>query len=188
MLSMPGRIEVPSWLETERLLLRCARTGDGPAVFEAISESLPELRPWMRWAVDPPVLANIEANLRAAEEEFRQGINFRFLVFLKGSNILVGSCGLHDPDWSVPAFEIGYWVRTSYAGQGYIHETVKSLSAMAFGQLGARRLQIVCNADNARSTAVARRAGFELEGVRRNSARHHLSGELYDEMIFSKVR
>ena len=182
------KAEVPSWLETERLLLRCPKPGDAQAIYTAISESLPELRPWMRWAAEPPDLEKIAGHMHAAEVDFRQGKNYRFQVMLKGTGILVGACGLHEPDWSVPSFEIGYWLRTAYTGQGYMHEAVVGLSTMVFEKLGAHRIQITCNANNTRSAAVARKAGFELEGIRRNAARDHLSGELYDEMVFSRIR
>jgi len=187
-MSAPGKVEVPTSLETERLLLRCPQPEDALEVNTAVRESLPELRPWMSWAVEPLTLEQSEANMRESREKFLKGISFQFLIFLKNSSTIIGSTGFHEPDWNVPAFEIGYWVRTAYAGHGYIHEAVKGLSAMAFGRLGAHRVQIVCNADNLRSAAVARRAGYEMEGIRRNAARHHLSGELYDEIVFSKVR
>jgi ribosomal-protein-serine acetyltransferase len=110
------------------------------------------------------------------------------LLLLKGTNTLVGSSGLHDIDWAVPRFEIGYWVRTRYEGQGYITEAVLGITDFARNVLGARRLTIRCDTTNQRSAAVARRAGFEHEGTLRRIRRHHLTDELVDEMIFALIR
>ena len=46
----PVLIEVPERIETERLILRCPRPGDGPTVNEAERETRAELKPWMPWA------------------------------------------------------------------------------------------------------------------------------------------
>jgi RimJ/RimL family protein N-acetyltransferase len=70
---------------------------------------------------------------------------------------------VHRMDWSVPRFEIGYWVRTNLQGQGYITEAVNGITAFAFSVLNAQRIEIRCDARNTRSAAVAERAGFALE-------------------------
>jgi ribosomal-protein-serine acetyltransferase len=179
---------VPEALDTGRLTLRCPRAGDGLEVNTAVIESIAELRPWMHWAVEPIPLEQTEINMRAAEADFIMRKSMRYLVFLKGTPTLVGTCGLHHPSWTVPSFEIGYWARTRFAGNGYITEAVTALTEMAFNQLGARRMQLVCASTNVRSAAVARRTGYQLEGILRNAARHHITGALYDEMVFSQVR
>jgi ribosomal-protein-serine acetyltransferase len=179
---------VPPVVETERLILRCPQAGDGREVNAAVSESLAELRPWMRWAAEVNPVEVTEANLLEAAEDFKLRKSMRYLIFSNATGRLVGSTGLQYPHWEVPSFEIGYWVRTCFAGQGYITEAVNGLTEMAFTQLGARRMQIICSSANVGSAAVARKAGYQLEGILRNAARHHLTGELYDEMFFSKVR
>jgi ribosomal-protein-serine acetyltransferase len=107
---------------------------------------------------------------------------------LKGTNTLVGSSGLHRINWEVPKFEIGYWVRARFAGQGYISEAVTAISDFAFETLGARRVEIRLDAQNERSEAIPRRLGFALEGRLRNEDRDHLTGELRDTLVFAKVR
>jgi RimJ/RimL family protein N-acetyltransferase len=180
--------DVPLVVETERLTLRCPRAGDGAEVNAAVTESWAELRPWMSWAKELSPVEKTEAGLRQAAADFILRKSMRYLIFLKGTPVLVGSTGLANPVWDVPSFEIGYWVRTRYAGQGYITEAVIGLTEMAFTQLGARRMALYCNSTNVRSAAVARRAGYQLEGVIRNDRRHHLTGELADAMLFSQVR
>ena len=87
-------------------------------------------------------------------------------------------------DWSVPKFEIGYWVRTRFVGEGYATEAVGGIGAFAFEHLGARRIEIRCDPHNRRSVRVAQRAGFRLEGELRN-AEVGPDGEPRNVLVFS---
>ncbi len=180
--------EFPHSFETERLTIRCPLPGDGAEVNAAVLESLDRLRPWFPWALGPSTVEANEANVRQAHVRFLTREDLRLLLFLKGENTLVGSSGLHRIDWSVPKFEVGYWVRTGYEGQGYITEAVLGITDFSFNTLGARRVEIKCRADNKRSAAVARRAGFDYEGTLLCFRRHHLTDELIDEMVFAQVK
>jgi len=108
------------------------------------------------------------------------------LLFLKGTHTLVGGSGLHRIDWDVPRFEIGYFVRQRFAGQGYITEAVRGIAHFAFETLGARRVEIHCDERNERSRRVAERAGFELEATLRN---HSVApdGRLRDTLIYVRL-
>ena len=108
------------------------------------------------------------------------------VAFLKGTDTIVVSSGL-SPRWKVPSFEIGYWCRKSYQGQGYVTETVNALTDFAFTHLNAKRVFIRCDVDNHASANVARRAGFELEGTFRHDARKH-DGSLSSTYYFSQIR
>jgi RimJ/RimL family protein N-acetyltransferase len=180
--------DFPSSFDTARLTIRGSQSGDGAEVNAAVIESLNELRPWLLWAQTAPTLEESEINARKAQARFLLREELWLLLFLKGTNTLVGSSGLHRIDWSVPRFEIGYWVRTSYAGQGYITEAVAGIANFAFDTLGAKRVEIRCDAKNERSAAVARRLDFTLEGTLRCDDRRPLTGELRDTLIFAKVK
>lgn len=180
--------DFPHSFETERLTIRCPMPGDGPELNAALIESWDSLRPWMPWAGgEKPTVEESEANVRFAYTKFLNREDLRLSLFLKGTGTMVGSSGLHRMKWDVPSFEIGYWARKQYEGQGYITEAVAGITEFAIEQLGARRIEIRCDAQNHRSAAIPRRLGFELEGILKNEDRHHLSGDLRDKMIFAKV-
>jgi RimJ/RimL family protein N-acetyltransferase len=84
----------------------------------------------------------------------------------------------------VPAFEIGYWIRASAEGHGYVAETVQLLTDFAFASLHAQRVMIRCDARNRRSAAVAERLGFIREAHLRNDMRD-ATGELRSTLVFS---
>ena len=107
-------------------------------------------------------------------------------VYLNGTSTFVMGSGLHRMDWGSGKFEIGYWVRTKFMGQGFVTEAVNGITAYAFKELHANRVEIRCDAQNIRSAAVAKRCGFLLEGILRHDSLS-VSGALRSTMIFSKL-
>ncbi len=180
--------DFPFEFETERLTIRGPLPGDGTAVREAVLESQNELKEFMPWAVDIPNEEEYETLIREGHLRFLERKDLWMLLFLKGTNTVVGSSGFHRINWSVPRFEIGYWARTSFTRQGYITESTKALNEFAFDVLGAKRVQIRCDVLNKRSAAIPQRLGFTLEGILKHDSRNHLTNDLRDTMVFAKTR
>ncbi|HET7376890.1 MAG TPA: GNAT family N-acetyltransferase, partial [Anaerolineae bacterium] len=145
-----------------------------------------DLRPWMPWAVQPTTLEFQQARLRNSVAQWLTRENLNLHIYLKGTSTFVGGSGLHRMNWEAGNFEIGYWCRTKFVGQGYISEAVNGVTAFAFTHLKANRVAILCDANNIRSAAVAKRCGFLLEGILRHDSLS-VSGELRSTMIFSKI-
>ncbi len=182
----PILLDFPDSFDTQRLTIRAPRPEDAPLTVEAVTESLDELRPWMPWATRPPTLEDEEARLRRACAKWLTREDLPLHLLLRGTNTLVGGSGLHRFNWDVRKFEIGYWARTKFAGQGYITEAVSAISQFAFAYLKANRVEIRCDTRNVRSAAVAKRCGFRLEGILRNDSLS-VDGELRDTMVFAKI-
>lgn len=179
--------EFPDSFDTEHLTIRCPQPGDGPPLNEAIRESIHELRPWLPWAREMPTIEDTETNVRHGYTRFLNREDLWLLLFLKGTKTCIGGSGLHRIDWEIPKFEIGYWLRTSYVGQGYMTEAVTSITDFAFDVLKAKRVEIRCDSLNERSASIAKRLNFPLEGILRSDRRDHINGELRDTMIFAKL-
>ena len=178
----------PQTFDTERLTIRCPLPGDGVLVRNAALESQAELKQWLPWAVDIPDEEEYEVKIREGNVRWLLREDLWMMIFLKGTNTLIGGSGLHRIDWDVPKFEIGYWVATAYAGNGYITEAVEAITAFAFETLAAARVEIRCDENNTRSAAIPRRLGFVHEGTLRRDARHHLTKALRNTMVFSKIK
>lgn len=177
---------LPDGLRTERLLVRAARPGDGATMREAVLESLAELTPWLPWARGPHDLEHAERACAEAHAKFLAGDDLMALLFRLDDGTFVGGTGLHRIDWRVPSFEIGYWVRTSQAGRGYVTEAVRALAAHAFETLHAKRVHLRMDARNAASRRVAERADFEFEGCLRNETLDP-DGRVRDTLVFSRI-
>lgn len=181
----PVMHDVPSEFTSERLLIRSPRPGDGAPVRAAVLESLAELRPWMAWAQEIDEVEDFEARAREAQAKFLAREDLMLYLFDRTDGTFVGGSGLHRMDWNIPSFSIGYWVRTSLVGRGYVTEAVRAIEAVAF-DLGAKRVSIEMDVRNERSAAVPRRLGYDLEGILRNSATD-VHGAPVDMMVWSKT-
>jgi ribosomal-protein-serine acetyltransferase len=184
---LPILRDFPDQFETERLLICAPRAGDGKLHAEAHGESYPELKAWMLWALENPTSEDGEIYARGAAAKFASREDLVLFLFDKNDGVFVGSSGLNPLDWDVPSFEIGYWLRTSKVGYGYMTEAVQRITRFAFETLQAERVEIQCNPRNEKSAAVARRAGFIQEGHLRHNARD-AEGRLSDTLIFGILR
>jgi RimJ/RimL family protein N-acetyltransferase len=179
--------DFPEEFETERLTIRAPRFGDGLEMYEAVRESIDNLRPWMPWAQSLPTPDEYEELMREQRLDFLGRENMMLLLFLKRTHTLAGSSGLHRINWEVPKFEIGYWVRRKFEGQGYIIEAVEGITRFAFGVLGARRVEIRVDDRNLRSWRIPERLGFELEGIIKNDTRD-VAGKLRNTRVYAQVK
>ncbi|RYD67480.1 MAG: N-acetyltransferase [Verrucomicrobiaceae bacterium] len=178
---------LPEQIESERLIIRVARPGDGIAFNEAITESLTELSPWLGWVTPPPTPEDSERSCCRAHERFMRNEDLMAFFFLKDGGTLVGGSGLHDANWDLGHFEVGYWGRSSFCGRGLITEGVRALTDHALDKLNSTRVFLTTDTLNVASWKLAERAGFELEGILRNE-RRNLSGGLRDTRVYSRIR
>ncbi|PFA67688.1 GNAT family N-acetyltransferase [Bacillus sp. AFS015802] len=183
----PVLVDVPTVIETERLELRMPQPGDGRAVNTAIKNSLSELQPWLGFAQSNPSPDDTEANTREAYAKFLTRESLRYLIFLKRTNEFVGSTGFHNIDWSVPKFEIGYWIDTRMSGNGYMGEAVGKLNDFALNELGGKRVEIRCESTNDKSRAIPERLGYDLEGILRNEDLSVDGERLTDTCVYGKI-
>lgn len=184
----PILMDIPTEFYTDRLYIRMPKPGDGKVVHEAIEASLNELRPWMLFANYERDEADTELGVREAHAKFITRDDLRLYIFLKDTMQFIGSSGLHNPNWNVPSFEIGYWIDSRFSGKGYMTEAVRGITDYAFEHLNARRIEIRCDRLNRRSIAIPERLGYTFEGTLRN---HDISVDgksLRDTVIYAMVR
>ena len=181
--------DIPESLETERLLIRCPRLGDGAAVHEAVVETLSELRAWgasLPWAMAEPSVDASETFCRESYAAYMSRKDFSVLLFLKESNIFVGGSGLHVRDWAVPKMEIGYWCRKTQQGRGFITEAVRAITSFAVSELKARRIECHTDEENFASRRVCECARYQLEGIVRHD-RVAPTGELRNTCSYAYI-
>jgi RimJ/RimL family protein N-acetyltransferase len=182
-----GALDVPDRLVGARVVLRPVERTDVPALRAAIEESRAHIRPWLPWADGhrtPEETYDFAAKQKAG---WVGRTSFGCGIFLREDGAVLGGAGLHVRDWAARRFEIGYWLRASAIGHGYVREVVALLSRFAFDTLGANRVEIRCDAGNTPSRRVAEASGYTFEGTHRRDAMS-TSGDLRDTLVFAMLR
>lgn len=182
--------DIPDQIVTDRLLIRPHRRGDGEALYEAILDSLNELRRWpadMGWSLNDQSARGSEEFCQACSEAFAVRADFPLLITLRDSGTIVGSSGLHRPDWSVPKLEIGWWGRSTYSKRGFITEAVTAILEFAFVHLRARRVFALPDDLNTASWRICERVGMSYEGLMKQE-RAEPDGTLRDTRLYAMVR
>jgi RimJ/RimL family protein N-acetyltransferase len=186
-MSLPRhRSQIPLFetLDGDRIRIRSFQPGDAEAHFAAIAESRERVGRWLPWVPAYESVDDSRDTLARMQARWLTREDFDGGIFDRQSGALLGGIGFHPRNWEFGYFEVGYWLRTSAEGRGYMTEAVRALTDYLFASLGAHRVEIFCNALNTRSAAVAERAGFVREAHLRN-ARRDVNGALSDTLIFA---
>ena len=168
--------------------MRCWEPRDAPLVKEAIDSSLDELRQWMPWALnEPQTLEEKVELLRTFRGQFDLGENFVYGLFSRDESEVVGGSGFHRRVGE-GAFEIGYWIRSSRAGQGLATEVTAALTRVGFEVCQVDRIEIHCEPENERSIRIPRKLGYAEEALLRRRLYAAPGGEPRDAIVFSLFR
>jgi ribosomal-protein-serine acetyltransferase len=173
-------------LAGERVVVRPFRIEDAEALQAAVAESRQHVRPWLPFADAHQTVEETRDWLthRIAAWLLREDMGMG--VFAREDGAFLGGLGLHVRSWEIGFFEIGYWLRASAEGHGYMREAVALLVRFAARDLLASRLEIRCDARNKRSAGVAESLGFTREGLLRNNLLTP-TGEMRDTLVFGLI-
>jgi [ribosomal protein S5]-alanine N-acetyltransferase len=153
-----GRAERGALETGERTFIRRGRSGDAEEFTALMRDSREHHRPWSF----PPTrneefLALVE---RAKADDFEL-----FLLCRRGDGRILGFLNLSQI-FRGPFLNayLGYAVGGPHAGEGYMTEGIQLVLKHAFGSLGLHRIEANIQPGNERSLALAKGAGFRLEG------------------------
>ncbi|HSL70977.1 MAG TPA: GNAT family N-acetyltransferase [Longimicrobiales bacterium] len=155
----------PERIQTPRLLLRQWIESDARQLAEAIDSSAVDLQKWTPWVVpDPREVGVLEQRVRKFRAQFESAESFVYGVFDPAEARVLGQAGLYarvGPD----ALEVGYWIRSDCAGQGYATEAARALLEAAFSACAVARVELRCGVHHSASQAIARRLGFRFKEI-----------------------
>jgi len=169
---------------TERLVIRCWEPADAPLAKDAIDSSLEHLREWMPWAhAEPTTLEQKVQLLRQFRGRFDLDQDAVYGIFDRDERRVVGSTGLH-PRVGDGAAEIGYWIRADAVGRRFASESTAALTRVGFEIAGFDRIEIRCDPENVRSSAIPKRLGYVHEATLRGRLRDE-HDRPRDAMVFT---
>jgi ribosomal-protein-serine acetyltransferase len=161
--------------------LRLLEESDADELFALVERNRTHLEPWMPWV---PATRSREDSLgfiRLTRRQIGENDGLQATIVVDGA--LAGMVGFHHVDWGNRATTLGYWLDAGRQGRGTMTEAVRALVDHAFGTWGLHRIELAAAVQNARSRAVAERAGFREEGVSRGSERHR--DDWYDMAVYA---
>jgi RimJ/RimL family protein N-acetyltransferase len=123
----------------------------------------------MRWVGDGRPISENEAVrwLAVTANNYRVRGYGMFAVVLKGSDLVVGFCGLVHPGGQSEA-EVKYAFGREYWGRGYATEVVSALLSYGAGTFGLGEVISTVAEENVASHRVLEKAGMHRTSTRRN--------------------
>jgi RimJ/RimL family protein N-acetyltransferase len=128
-------LEIPNRVETERLYLRRYEAENVVMSIESEEDAKNAVREL------------------AAEWEARSC--FFMGTFDRGSDEFVAQIYVGPVAWTVPEFQIGFFVDKKHEGKGYVAEAVRAALGFVFHHLKAHRVRMECDDTNEHSLRVA---------------------------------
>ena len=136
-------------------------------MFALIDSNRAHLREFLPWVNASRSLEDTLGFRQASLEKFARNQGFDAGIFEHGK--LVGVIGLHEIAWSHRQTSLGYWLGAEFQGRGLMGRAVNAVLGHCFDGLGLHRVGSAAAIRNLRSNAVLVKAGFKLEGVKRDA-------------------
>jgi RimJ/RimL family protein N-acetyltransferase len=144
-------LEIPSELETERLILRPYQKGDGKAFFSLLQNNYEHLKEHVDEATDIKNEEEAEIRVRELASDWVARNRFVMVIEEKESHTYIG--------------------QKYREGEGIITEAARRCLTFLFEDLNAHKVVVKARETNVRSFRVAERCNFVKEGLLRDHAR-----------------
>ncbi len=158
---------------------------DAPALFEAATESIDQIYPWLPWCHPGYRMEEAQGWVEQQVASFPKGEGYEFVI-VSPDGRFSGGCGVNLVDRVHLRANLGYWVRATEVRRGAATQAARAAAEWAFRNTDLVRLEIVASVENLASQRVAERAGAMREGVLRR--RLLLHGRHHDTVVYSLVR
>jgi ribosomal-protein-serine acetyltransferase len=150
-------------------------------VFDAVERDRARLREWLPWVDMSTGVDDVLKFIRRSLDQFASNEGMVAGIWCEGE--FAGTVGTHKIDWLSRKVEIGYWLASKFQGRGIITAACRALTHHAFSEWKLNRVEILCAVGNEKSCAIAKRLGFQFEGVLREG--QLLNGKYVDINVYA---
>lgn len=165
-------------LETERLILRPVVIDDADDMF--LYAKTYQVTRMTRFKPHQ----SVEDSQKVIEHVFlsrpEKGWPEAFAITLKNNGRMIGTCDFWPISASEGVYEMGYALNPRFWGLGLMTEAASAVLQFAFESYKVRRMELKHLQSNPASGAVAKKLGFEQEGIKRQAARFE---DGYDDLV-----
>ncbi len=184
-------LELPSKLETERLIMRPYQAGDGLSFLKMLKRNKEYLGELLGPITESNDIDEIEIYIRKLAADWIVRNRFILSFWDKTSLKYLGHIWIEPLDWRIPNFELGWFIDKEYQGKGYTTEAAKGALAFIFKNLNANKITVKVREHGQyykKSKRIAERCGFVKEGKLRNSVRTHFDNLLVNETYYGLLK
>lgn len=112
---------------------------------------------------------------------------YSFLVIDNTRNDIVGYIDVKSIDWNIPKAEFGCYFDLEHCGKGIATEAMNKVIDKLFNEEGFNKLFLRTHKENVAARKLAKRCGFEIEGMIRNDYKK-ANGEIVDLVYYGLVK
>jgi RimJ/RimL family protein N-acetyltransferase len=162
----PGHPKLPEELETDRLIVRKYKVGDGEALFALLERNSNRefLYPNVEEVAILKDIATAEAKVCQHAEEWEAKKRFVMGIWRKKDSLYIGEIWIEPNQLKVPSFELGWFLDSGVLGRGLATEAAHRSLTFLFNNLQAHKVIVITRDTNSRSIKLAERLGFKQEG------------------------
>ncbi len=162
----PKMLELPEKLHSNRLLVRKYEAGDGAALLALLdrSNNRKVLYPNVEEVATIKTRKVAELKIRRHAAEWAARKRFVMGIWLKTDGLYVGEIWIEPNQWTVPSYELGWFLDSGFQGQGLATEAATRSLEFLFTNLQAHKVIVITRDTNLRSIKLAERLGFNREG------------------------
>lgn len=175
-------------LQSERLVLKPHEVSFAYAtmVYTIIKENWVYLTRFLDKLLDVKAAEDEFAFFESSNKAWQEMNKAEYGMWTKQGE-LIGTCGVFNVDYDAASCEIGYWLKPSQTGKGYMTEAVKTLEDEFFAR-GFNRIIIVMDTENTPSEKVAIRRGYTKEGIMRQWHYNPTFKSYRDMCLYGKLK
>lgn len=143
---------------TERLILREFTLNDAPFVYELMNSE-----GWLKYIGDRTIRTIEDAKLYIEKHylpSYTTNGYGAYIVSLKSSGELIGSCGLYKRD-TLDYPDIGFAFLKKFWHMGYAYEAATAIKKIAMEELGFKTILGITMPDNKSSISLLNKIGFQ---------------------------
>jgi len=171
------------WSVRENVKLRLVVPDDAESLYEQIEKTRPQLAKYMPWGDATKSVADERKFLEYCQVQMEDQKLWNASIIIDGKP--VGMIDLHNIDFDNKHAEIGYWLGGEFQGNGVMTDCLNKILAVGFDELGLHKIKLLAEEVNLASNAVAKKAGFVLEGQLKDEI--YSDGKFHDANLYAIV-
>lgn len=168
----------------DELSLRLHDAYNVEGFFKLIDKNREHLGKWMAWEKNHQEVDDSYQYIMYERHQFARYESISTQIYYQGQ--VAGSCSLTLHDLRSGFGEIGYWLGKEFTGKGIVTRSVKAMVNFAFNTLNMHKIVLRVITGNEKSIAVAKRLGFEFEGIQ--VKQRLLRDRYYDYTVYYQLK